>query len=586
MAEKKQRRQSSISYFSPSNPANPRSPLSSGGLGRSNSLGLSRGEGKERKTKNRQTVDVLSLEQREREREKGKERPPLTLAEKHADLLHFIAQKESKCLELRSQLAVHESELLQLKRKWERIINRGFDAPSSSASATSNSVIPASAPVLEGIKEGVQGVSRLLAAGFAISEPANKPPASPSLGAACSASPSIQSKRLGRHSQMESISSSSTFTTTATKSTRFSLSSSASSLEEVASSLSSPSQASQNGKPTSALSRPRGQQSKKAIYTDDSLFASTLSDEERDNEQVLIVRDTGATPTMSPNPAFCMLASPNMHPASSPTGMASDLDVLDGREETMRVESTSTANNTVRNTKTLRRRSGGGIPALLQEFEEGTSSLMDNRKEDGKDDDGRKGKRAVSSNGSFGSPANVSSGKNESSGWVGSMGKKLGELQRSPTFTKNQKRASLLLADVSQSFFAVLSPPGSSSTSTPSSKFSSFSAIPESGLVPPVSFSSSSAGSTKSKSSNTSLLDDDDDDQFAPSSSPVLTPDANPLGTSFGVLQPIMPAKVQPPPSAPMLSPRTATKMHNSALGQNNSNSRGGVQDDEDEWNW
>ncbi|KAK0203988.1 hypothetical protein DFS33DRAFT_1335996 [Desarmillaria ectypa] len=56
-----------------------------------------------------------------------KHREPLTLTEKHADLLHFIAQKESKCLELRSQLAVHEAELLQLKRKWERIVFRGFE---------------------------------------------------------------------------------------------------------------------------------------------------------------------------------------------------------------------------------------------------------------------------------------------------------------------------------------------------------------------------------------------------------------------------------------------------------------------------
>jgi hypothetical protein len=32
---------------------------------------------------------------------------------RHAELLHFIAQKESKCLELRSQLALHEAELLQ-----------------------------------------------------------------------------------------------------------------------------------------------------------------------------------------------------------------------------------------------------------------------------------------------------------------------------------------------------------------------------------------------------------------------------------------------------------------------------------------
>ncbi|KIY46070.1 hypothetical protein FISHEDRAFT_75917 [Fistulina hepatica ATCC 64428] len=56
-------------------------------------------------------------------------RSPLTLAEKHADLLQFIAQKEAKCLELRTQLEIHEAELLQYKRKWERIVARG--APSS-----------------------------------------------------------------------------------------------------------------------------------------------------------------------------------------------------------------------------------------------------------------------------------------------------------------------------------------------------------------------------------------------------------------------------------------------------------------------
>ena len=51
---------------------------------------------------------------------------------RHADLLQFIAQKESKCLELRSQLAVHESELAQLKKKWERIVSRGMDRAYSS----------------------------------------------------------------------------------------------------------------------------------------------------------------------------------------------------------------------------------------------------------------------------------------------------------------------------------------------------------------------------------------------------------------------------------------------------------------------
>ncbi|KAF8908407.1 hypothetical protein CPB85DRAFT_1436036 [Mucidula mucida] len=72
-------------------------------------------------------------------------REPVTLAEKHADLLHFIAQKESKCLELRSQLAVHEAELLELKRKWERIVSRGFERQQAS-STPSTPLFPASSP--------------------------------------------------------------------------------------------------------------------------------------------------------------------------------------------------------------------------------------------------------------------------------------------------------------------------------------------------------------------------------------------------------------------------------------------------------
>ncbi|KAG8713204.1 hypothetical protein FRC08_013574 [Ceratobasidium sp. 394] len=57
----------------------------------------------------------------------SEDQPPavLTLAEKHKDLLHFIAQKESKCVELRAQLAAHEADLLQLKKKWEKIVAKG-----------------------------------------------------------------------------------------------------------------------------------------------------------------------------------------------------------------------------------------------------------------------------------------------------------------------------------------------------------------------------------------------------------------------------------------------------------------------------
>ncbi|KAJ7770608.1 hypothetical protein B0H16DRAFT_1881591, partial [Mycena metata] len=194
------RRQSSITYNPASAPARPARGHRTGALGRSNSVG-----------------GVLDRNPRERDRSNANggppERSPVTLAEKHADLLHFIAQKESKCLELRSQLAMHEAELLQLKRKWERIVSRGFTlphnpAPPSSASASSYSSYsfaaspttpfsasssfapshsnsnsasnsnsnpasgssanaspnPNGGAVLDGIREGVQGVGRFIAA--------------------------------------------------------------------------------------------------------------------------------------------------------------------------------------------------------------------------------------------------------------------------------------------------------------------------------------------------------------------------------------------------------------------------------------
>jgi len=43
-------------------------------------------------------------------------------------------------------------------------------------------------------------------------------------------------------------------------------------------------------------------------------------------------------------------------------------------------------------------------------------------------------------------------------GWVDSVGSKLAELQRGETFSKSQKRASLMLSDVSQTIFSALAP--------------------------------------------------------------------------------------------------------------------------------
>ncbi|KAN0086094.1 hypothetical protein V8E55_007228, partial [Tylopilus felleus] len=75
----------------------------------------------------------------------------------HADLLHYIAQKERKCLELRDQLVAHERELAELKRKWARIVNRGYD-PLQNPPLT----VGIGGAALDGLKEGV----RMIAAGF------------------------------------------------------------------------------------------------------------------------------------------------------------------------------------------------------------------------------------------------------------------------------------------------------------------------------------------------------------------------------------------------------------------------------------
>ncbi|EIN08826.1 hypothetical protein PUNSTDRAFT_120390 [Punctularia strigosozonata HHB-11173 SS5] len=193
------RRQSSIAYFSPDGPGaveRVRSPVTlaadgGGGLGRSHSLGGRSGAAGEGRIPNarvrpKSTLGLEGLDGKE-------ERAPLTLAEKHADLLSFIAQKEARCMELRTQLATHEAELAELKRKWERIVHRGFDrayasspsAGSNIASSSANGSSPRdSQPSVDlslnmgGLKEGVQGVGRMLAGLADLSAASPKSPAS------------------------------------------------------------------------------------------------------------------------------------------------------------------------------------------------------------------------------------------------------------------------------------------------------------------------------------------------------------------------------------------------------------------------
>jgi hypothetical protein len=137
-----------------------------------------------------------------------------------------------------------------VKRKWERIVSRGFQKNDGVGeinlnSGTGNSV------VLEGIKEGVQGVSRLIAAGLSDLSSNPSPPMR------------LSSTPKRGHSANQSSSSASTNTTDTKSSARLSQSSASSLGDEI-----------------------------------------LLSPKEEEEDQELIVRDTGATPTMSPNPAF------------------------------------------------------------------------------------------------------------------------------------------------------------------------------------------------------------------------------------------------------------------------------------------
>ena len=112
---------------------------------------------------------------------------------RHADLLRFIAQKESKCLELRTQLAQHEADLLLLKRKWERIVSKGL--PSSARIEVQTNV---GSDMLDGIREGVQsGLGKV----FAVLEPGMT--GSPSTSQPPLSASQLKPKRLSQHMAKE-----------------------------------------------------------------------------------------------------------------------------------------------------------------------------------------------------------------------------------------------------------------------------------------------------------------------------------------------------------------------------------------------
>ncbi|KAG5653575.1 hypothetical protein H0H81_012264 [Sphagnurus paluster] len=564
------RRQSSISYRSnTADLAPPRSPLSaSAGLARSRSVGPLKPRTPISSPRDRRSAGF--------EANATQERPPLTLAEKHSELLHYIAQKEAKCLELRSQLATHEAELLQLKRKWERIVNRGFldaAAPSTphSPAANHNNSNNHNNAMLEGIREGVHGVGRFIAAGLSIGElspsptphshsthPHAHPSPSPLLRSLSSSTSSSSTPLRQTHAPSPSASSVSTY---ATKSTRFSQSSASSIGEE-----------------------PPPPQHNQYQYEDE---------ETEDTGQILMVHDTGATPTMSPNPAFEQRRQQRERERDRETQSAA----------ASRRSSFEAERDTFATAKGLRRRSRDAQTLLppqleyscpdsysrLYPAEEDTAERNVNvnvkkaREEQAADvralDEQRKeaarAKRAslngtgfppVSSIPGFASLTVGAAAAPPVASWVGSVGKKWEELQRG-SFSKSQKRASVLLADVSHSIVSALSSPSPSpappTPKTPASSSASLRSSP----VPPSSYTFFGSSPALSRTASTSLLDDDDDSHGALAMPAIMTPDTKPASH----------AKPKPhpkprPKSSPALVPVTVTTAQ--------------PQEDKDEWNW
>jgi len=268
-------------------------------------------------------------------------------------------------MELRTQLASQEDELTQLKRKWEKIVNRGFDRVYAA-----NGITPpqsASGPVLEGIKEGVQEVSRMITAG--LGDHGSAPPNS--------TNPIPAPSRT--HSTHQSTSS---VTTSSSGSTRFSHSSAGSSLIE------------------------------------DDLPLELREEDEvlRKKDQVRVFDELSHSPTCTP--------------------------IL---EDSTAVDISKTGPDEDRLSKSLRRRSHD-IPSE-------TIGRLPSKQGQAR----REGKSPMLPASSMPGLGTLPSG---TPSWVlGTVGKKWEELQRTETFTKSQKRASVLLADMSQSLLNAWSTP-------------------------------------------------------------------------------------------------------------------------------
>ncbi|TBU23647.1 hypothetical protein BD311DRAFT_67953 [Dichomitus squalens] len=421
------------------------------------------------------------------------ERPPLTLTEKHADLLRFIAQKESKCLELRSQLAAHEAELAQLKRKWERIVSRGMDRAYSQQPTHSGS-----SSLLTG---AVKDVSRLLAAG--LSDLSTSPaPASPRL--------SSKANRASWHANTQSVSSTATSTTSASltsSSVRLSQSSASSfAYDDV------PEEDEREGAPASISS---------------SDHSASIR---RSSSSVRVDGGTGIESPIEISSASALKAAKLHRRKSRDAPPPSSYPLASAEPDVAKADSASTRSSAKRSSLPAGSSKGAaGLPPAA----------------------------SIPGLGPLASPL--------ASAWMGSVGtsvgKKWGEIQKGETFTKSQKRASLLFSDAASSLFAALTSPSSSSPApTPSGV--SVTSNPFSATISPMSTSPVSRPSPVPSAS--SLLDDDSD---ATGLGSVLVPDSK---------SPLLTPTLVP-------SPAYAAATSHSASAASKSKD---LLDDDDDWNW
>jgi len=312
-------------------------------------------------------------------------------------------------MELRTQLASQEDELAQLKRKWEKIVNRGFDRVYAA-----NGITPpqsTSGPVLEGIKEGVQEVGRIIAAG--LGDYGSPPPNSTN-------SVPTPPRTHSTHQSTSSV------TTSSSGSTRLSHSSTSSS------------------------------------PVDDDLPLELREEVEvfGKKDQVRILGELSHSPACTP--------------------ILEDSTTVDVPKTSLDEDKVS---KTLRRSRDVPPETTGRVPQKLGQAQQ------------------RDGKSPVLPTSSMPGLGTLPSG---TPSWVlGTVGKKWEELQRTETFTKSQKRASVLLADMSQSLLNAWSTP------TPSPVTGvSISANPFIASISPTRTENPIA---ERSAARTSLLDDDGD---------------------------------------------------------------------------